>query len=331
MEAESGVVLVGFGPHMRSCLLPALRRMEIPVTGVITRHPKAIREQARRHGIPEGLGAIEALRRAPAPRAVIVAAGYRSHLEILRALKDVPAPVFIEKPVAESAAQLREFLHADPHSDALVMVGFQKRYAPAYVQVKRMIGEKRISQAVHLDYGFQVGRLGKGLDFLLEVGIHGVDLLRFLLGPMRILQALEERRDDRVHYTVLLQSDGGVSATLHVGEMAEWSQAGERLEITGTGHQVVVENLTDFEWRRPYPGPAGVPDIETGGRIAAKANFPVPITESGMLYQHGYLGELQHFFDCVHSGRSPQPDLEDALATMELLEAIRREACASCR
>ena len=320
-----GVGLVGFGQHMRGCLLPALRQLQIPVLSVTTRHPKVIRDSAARYGIPQVVESIEELSSRKEIIAAVVATEAASHPEIVEQLTASGVPVFVEKPLADSSASLRKKIERISATGAPVMVGFQKRFVPSYRQAKRLMDEKQLGEPVHLDYQLQTGPLGEGADFLLEVGIHALDLVQFFLGRVQVVAALKQETEGRRHFFFLARSDRGVSAGVRMGELGDWNQPGERLEITGPGHRVEIENLIHFTWQRPFQGHGGFPDVEGAGNPCWEPTFTVPSAENSSLYQQGYIGELEHFFASLEVGRPPSPGLQEALSGLELLDALRKE------
>jgi len=320
-----GVGLVGFGQHMRCCLLPALRQLQIPVLCVTTRHPEVIRDSAARYGIPQVVESIEELSSRKDIIAAIVATEAASHPDIVEQLTASGMPVFVEKPLADSAASLRKRIERISASGAPAMVGFQKRFVPSYRQAKRLLDEKQLGEPVHLDYQLQTGPLGEGADFLLEVGIHALDLIQFFLGSVEVVAALKQESEGRRHFLLLARTAHGVSASVRMGELGDWNQPGERLEIAGPGHRVEIENLIHFTWQRPFQGHGGFPDVEGAGNLCWEPTFTVPSAENSSLYQQGYVGELEHFFASLEAGRPPSPGLQEALSGLELLDALREE------
>jgi predicted dehydrogenase len=331
--SSQGVALVGFGPHMLSCLLPALRLLEIPVACVISRHPQAVREQARRLGIPHSLEGIEALASIEGVRAVIMAVNAAAHPELIRALAPAGLPLFVEKPLARTVAELQALTDQLGDAAGPLMVGMQKRFAPAYLQAKRLIDEQRLGALTQAHYRLHTGPLGGpqggpqgGADFLLEVGIHALDLLLHLMGPLELIGARSVRRDNRLSVTALLASESGATATLQMGELGGWRQLNERLELFGVGHQLTIDNLVDVQWQRPAAATGESLLGSTDEHLSQLPNFTVPVRENNSLVLQGYVGELEHFFSKLDESQAPSPGIEEAMRSLALLESIRAEA-----
>ena len=321
-----GVALIGFGAQMRECLLPALRQLEIPVAGVLTRHPDSVQSQAQRLGINRVFEGVEALADAKGVCAVVAAANAAAHLELAKILAPSGLPLFVEKPLGQTVAELEALAKERGDAGGPLMVGFQKRFAPAYLKAKQLIDGGRLGQLTQVHYRLHTGPLGPNADFLLEVGIHALELLLHLMGPLELLGARCVERNGRWSVSALLTNDSGATAALQVGELGSWHQLNERLELLGEGHCLTIDNLVDVQWRRP----AKAENDGLGGFadecLSHTPNFTVPFRENNSLVLQGYVGELEHFFAALNEDQAPSPGIKDAMRTLSLLESIRAEA-----
>jgi myo-inositol 2-dehydrogenase/D-chiro-inositol 1-dehydrogenase len=85
-------------------------------------------------------------RAAPTPEAamdgadaVIVAASTDAHARLVRAAIDRRLPTFCEKPLAFDLAETVELVDRIESKDAIVQVGFQRRFDPAYREARRLV------------------------------------------------------------------------------------------------------------------------------------------------------------------------------------------------
>ena len=134
----------------------------------------------------------------PRVEAVSITAPNFLHREMGAAFAKAGKHIWIEKPVGLSADDARAIA-----GDVQVSVGFNYRNAPAVEKARELIAQGRIGQVTHarfrlfsdyaahpqgaLSWRFERARGGNGV--LGDLGAHGVDLVRYLLGEIDSLIA----------------------------------------------------------------------------------------------------------------------------------------------
>jgi predicted dehydrogenase len=162
-------------------------------------------------GVPEGADAIlatadEAL--AFGPDAVIISSPASEHLKNAAPFVDRQLPIFLEKPLAATAAGVDEFARQCKASRGFIMVGYVLRFLPALHTIKRLMREGALGDVLtaHIQVGqylpdwrpdsdYRSGvsaqaKLGGGA--LLELS-HEIDYATWLLGWPRSLQCSSAR------------------------------------------------------------------------------------------------------------------------------------------
>ena len=117
--------------------------------------------------------------------------------------------VFCEKPMATSIADARRVLKAAQKREAVFQVGHNRRFAPVYAELKRMLTETHRPHSAHIK--MNRGELLKPEwvgdpkitgGFLYETTIHMFDMMRFLFGEVKTLASCRlkarVRRDGRL-------------------------------------------------------------------------------------------------------------------------------------
>lgn len=202
---EVGVAVVGFGwmgrvhaqayarvPH-HFADLPPLRLISIADDV-----PGRASAAAGRYGFDESTASWRDLVGDPRVRAVSITAPNFLHREMGSAFAAAGQHIWIEKPVGLTAADARAIV-----GDVQVSVGFNYRNAPAVEKAKAIIADGEIGSVTHarfrflsdyaahpdgaLSWRFERARGGNGV--LGDLGAHGVDLIRFLLGEIDSLVA----------------------------------------------------------------------------------------------------------------------------------------------
>lgn len=119
---------------------------------------------------------------------VVVASRHRDHAGQTVAALEAGKHVFVEKPMATDAEECRQILRAVRESGKRVTVGFNRRFAPFYAEMKERLA-KRSGTAVinirmnasYMSGGFWGATAEEGGPIIGEA-VHMIDLMRFFLG-----------------------------------------------------------------------------------------------------------------------------------------------------
>jgi predicted dehydrogenase len=202
---EVGVAVVGFGwmgrVHAQAYARVPHHFTDLPSLRLITVAddvPGRAAAAATRYGFDESTVEWRDLVGDPRVHAVSITAPNFLHREMGSAFAAAGQHIWIEKPVGLTAADARAIV-----GDVQVTVGFNYRNAPAVEKARRLIAEGEIGTVTHarfrflsdyaahpdgaLSWRFERARGGNGV--LGDLGAHGVDLVRYLLGEIDSLVA----------------------------------------------------------------------------------------------------------------------------------------------
>jgi predicted dehydrogenase len=245
--------------------------------------------------------------------AVIVAVSHQSNLPILAAAIENDVHVFVEKTPVRSVAEADQLIELQRSSTSHVMVGFNRRFMSPYLEAKD-ISEREEFGGIHLYQSqFHATRYGEEA-FKLNHIIHHLDLARFLLGEIELTQVQRVRVGEQlIGYTLSFLAASGAIGTIQAGSLLDARFPMERLELLGTGGNIVVDNLQPVVYHRA----PGLRDDAGAPGVWSPRTYLTP--------QHnlqGYESEITHFIECVRDGVPPSPDLRDARRTLRLVERI---------
>lgn len=245
--------------------------------------------------------------------AVYVTTPNTLHTELAVAAAGAGRHVFCEKPLATSTPEARRVVEAARASGAVFQVGHNRRFAPVYVELKRMLDEGAAPHSAHVKMNrgellnpVWTGDPGVTGGFLYETTIHMFDMLRFLFGEVRTLYAVGSRHEYREtdDFSAVLTFESGVHATLCSSADAGWLFPFERVEVF-CHHRTIVtremESLTDSS------------GLE--GRHAVTSTHQLPKEE-----KWGYAQEDRAFVDSIETGAPPAVTAEDGYRAVELVE-----------
>jgi predicted dehydrogenase len=275
-------------------------------------------------------GELNDLFRKQAPDIVYVTTPTTSHCHVLTDLiRGGIRHIFLEKPPAVTSEELLEVLGM-LNRNHIAMVGFQKRYALTFTHAKSLLDEGAIGKptkthaiirsnaiATRTDRHDSIGR-----GVLLDLGIHLVDLLAWMLGLRQVVQANKRSvntRVDDVFESTLVARDGSI-----VEFGASWSdpqyglQPETRIEIHGSSGTITVTE--DFV-RVEKEG-----DESQGSDYCLYKPHYYQGTPRVNLADPEYTLENLHFLDCVSQESEPATSLRKAQETMRLVDEMYSKA-----
>jgi predicted dehydrogenase len=278
--------------------------------------------------------------------AVDICMPHDAHAPIAVAAAEAGLHVLVEKPMATSLAGCFEMVAAAERAGVTLMVAQNQRYLPTYRAAKAVLdsGELGPILALRTDsiqnwHGFlpddhwQYDAVRAGGGVLINVAVHRIDLLRYLVGDVRAVVAAECRTTDPRFVngaedtaTAILEYENGALGTLFATANAFRSPWSEQFVIfgeRGTLHAV------------PPPGnvrgDAHVASIERSPALDGLASQFVGFErvdpdDACLPTDNGQVNEILHFADCCRQGTEPVSSGSDNLKTMSVVFAIYEAA-----
>ena len=252
--------VIGAGNYAGAVLIPAFKAAGARLTRIASAGGASSVHLGRKFGFAEATTDTAALLADPGTDAVVISTRHDNHADyVLRALA-AGKHVFVEKPLALRLDELdRIEAAATAAPKQLLMVGFNRRFAPQVVKVKELLagapGPKTFvmtvnAGAIPAQHWTQDPTVGGGR--LVGEGCHFVDLLRFLAdAKIESFQVARMAAATADTASVTLRfADGSLGSVLY---LANGSKAfpKERLEVFAAGRVLQLDNfrrLTGFGW-----------------------------------------------------------------------------------
>lgn len=183
---------------------------------------------------------------------MVIATRHNQHAkQVLQAL-DAGKHVFVEKPLALTHEELADIQAAYENNNALLMVGFNRRFAPMIQKTKSLLASAKGPKAfvMTVNAGFipkehwtQNSQQGGGR--LVGEGCHFIDLLRFLAGsPIASADvvAMEDAAACRDTFSINLSFEDGSIGTVHYFANGSKRLPKERLAVYAGGKVIEMNN-----------------------------------------------------------------------------------------
>lgn len=314
------VSFIGLGNFASSYLLPAVRRSpDATLEHVVTGTPLKAEIARRRAGFRAAGTSADAAIDDPRTEIVIIATRHDSHARYAEAALRANKAVFVEKPLALTTAELDRVVTVLRATQGRLMVGFNRRFAPATRWALHQLGSNRDGlrflcrvNAGALPHHHWLLDPDAGGGRLLGEGCHFIDLACFVAGapPTRIhASALDAPHDDAGHqsHRIEIEFVNGATAGIDYLSGGDASLPKERIEIHRSGTSIVIDDFRSATFHR-------------AGRRRAK---------TWTSRDKGHAAEVRAFLDAVRTGAAtPIPEEESILSTALTLAAARsmREA-----
>jgi predicted dehydrogenase len=297
--------VIGAGSFARSVLLPRLRKLDVELRGVATASGPSAQQTAERFGFGFATTDWHQVVDDENVDAVLIATRHDLHAGVATAALKASKAVFLEKPMALSESELDSLLDAWRASGRVLMVGFNRRFAPLYQQLAAGFGGPRGPLVMH--YRVNAGVVAQGAwvidprqggGRLVGEACHMIDLMQHLAGaPVATVHAQPLPGADATSDDFLLSlafRDGSIGALTYVSG-GDRGLPKERLEVHADGRSAILDDFRSLE-------------LFMGGR---KKTIGGGMT--GGRQDKGHATELAAFLDAVRHGK-PSPIHPDAAA-----------------
>ena len=307
VSGQIGVGLIGAGLFATRTLMPAMQQVTpLRPVGVCTASGASARHAGDKFGFDYATTDAARILEDPAVDCVFLVT--RHHLHASQVLKALEAGkhVFVEKPLALDRGQLEDIARARRNaSDRILMVGFNRRFAPMSLRLKAFFEPVTDPLVVHYrvnagalpeDHWLQDPAVGGGR--IIGEACHFIDLCAWVTGsvPLRVHAASlpSSRRfpQDNVGLTVEMQ-DGSLAQVSYLAN-GDARLGKERVEVSGGGRSAVLD---DFRSLTLFG--RGKPEIE----------------KDRLRQDKGHQGELERLAGALRAGEPSPTSFPSVVAT----------------
>lgn len=228
--------------------------------------------------------------------------------EYLVPLMDRKLDILCEKPLSMTLKECDYLANEAEKSGKIVMVAFNRRFAPCNRQAAAAFEGKKPHLVVA-----NKSREFKEFRGTLENAIHMVDLLRHILGECEKVEAQAVFSDPFYEDLCTAQlrfENGGIGILTASREAGQWR---EHVEMYGDGITAISDNLDSYK--------IIYPDKEVGQTMTPMRQGWCRVVE-----RLGFEPCIKHFIHCVQTRQTPLTSAQDAFKTHELMDRILRTA-----
>jgi UDP-N-acetyl-2-amino-2-deoxyglucuronate dehydrogenase len=249
------------------------------------------------------------------------------HLDVAAAAAEAGKHVMVEKPLELDVARARRLIEVCRRSGVRLAAVFNRRFVYGTRRTREVVRNGDLGRLLVADMRFKAWRPQsyysesgwrgtwdrEGGGALINQGIHGVDLLTWIAGPIRRVagHARHLRHDIEADDTTMAVAEfesgalGVIECTTSVTP-----RQGDWLEFHGERGSILLANYKIAEWQLEHVEPGAPHPEET----------LLPGYEKGV--DLGHFLQVQDMADAVAQDRDPAVTGEDALHSLAVVQAI---------
>ena len=314
--------IIGAGDISHRVMAPAMRASACSELVAVMRTTQAGADEfAHEHGARRAYDNVDALVRDPEVQAVYVSTPVDQHCPNTLAAAARGKHVLCEKPLALSVAEGEAMRQACRETGVTFMTCYYQRFSARHRKIKEIIQRGGIGRVTAVRWNFS-GRYPSGREIwqhdparagggpFTDLGTHGVDLMRFLVGEIVAVAAfvdtLVESYSVEDTASALLKFANGAQgvATAHWSTGDPDEHRNSYIEILGTDGVILSSPLHDKFSR-------GRLVVATGD---GETSYDFDQSTHALI--------LEEFAAALAEGREPAITIEDGIRAQQIVEAV---------
>ena len=271
--------------------------------------------------------------------AVIVATPNQLHETHTLSFLKKKIPVLLEKPISNNIKSAKRIINSSKKNKTPLLIGYHRRHNSIVSKVKNIISSGKLGAIVsanvlcwlykHKDYYKEKWRTSKGGGPLGINLVHDIDMICYLLGPIKFVQAFTTNKTRKFKVedtaTVSLIFKSGALCTLNISDtiVAPWSYeltAGENpaypitnqsaYMIGGTKGSLQFPNLKNWFYKK---------ERSWWNKILFSE-------DKNIKDDNTLINQINHFADVVVKKVKPKVNGNDGLVSLKIFAAITKSA-----
>ncbi|WP_342507970.1 Gfo/Idh/MocA family oxidoreductase [Sporosarcina sp. FSL K6-2383] len=282
--------MIGIGDIAKKAYLPVLAQTKGIELHVCTRNEETLKEMAETYSIQHLYQNIDQWL-ASGITAAFVHSSTESHESIIDKLLDNGIHVYVDKPITYNLESSTRLMKKAESKGLLLMVGFNRRYAPPYMKLKELAEPNMIVMQKNRGH-----HAGEARQFVFDDFIHVIDTLLDLFPyPIEDIRVRGKQENGLLHHVVLqLESAQGTAIGIMNREAGTSEEKVEVMSATETRKVINVNEVISHidkdsltlgsdDWQ---------PTLEKRGFHGVIATFLEAVTDGSVSPNH-YQRDLQ--------------------------------------
>ena len=322
--------IIGAGRMGNSHAGNLIKLKSIQLAAVYDIDPEKSKVFAEKYPTVKIMNSLQELVNSPEAELIIITSPTYCHRDGLMAAMATGKPIFCEKPLCRTRAELKELAPLILDYKNFFTIGFVRRYSPGCVMMKKLIDEGKIGKLIcgsvcclfggfRREWGDWFADYEKSGGVMLDMLAHHCDLQNYIVGkPVSVYaQAMRLAKDTaqpRDYVSATAVFEGNYISNLE----CSWLRGGPSdTYMTIYGEKGALK-LSDKQGLLFYDIGGAETKIEVDDGILGHLQEKIT---GGM-----YANEMAAIVDCVLTGKKPSASAEDAILAMEFCLGMMESA-----
>ncbi len=314
------IAVIGYGRHSSAKLYPAFLLAGAKFSCVLTRSLASGKKAAAALGADRHYDDIEKMLECEELDAVVICVEPEAQAPLTIRCVQAGVAVFVEKPLGMSADEARQVSAASDKHDVPVMVGFMKRFAPAYQRLAELIADQdQFGRILTIDASFSFAPWTTELrvnSYLQQGAIHMLDILVATFGNATVESGCSNSTESDIGLAYTLRFADGALASVTLSATQARESTFENISVTATKGWAEADNLGSVNYRFNHQ------DGAIREQWDAHLDVPDNTEQARELCKEGFYGEAKHFLERVAANEMPNASAAENIATMKLCDEM---------
>lgn len=259
-QPKSEQVAVGFigsGNYAGRVLMPAFKEAKAHFSMIACQNGISGVQLGKKWGCEQVTTAVNEIFNHEQVNTVVIATRHHTHAQFVMEAVNAGKHVFVEKPLCVTYEELNALKSHLIQARTLVMVGFNRRFAPHIKKMKSLLGSEAAPKSfimtvnaghIPLDHWTQDKKIGGGR--IIGEACHFIDLLRYLANATIVDFKVSKQAEDQCSITLCFADHS--FGTIHYFANGHSSFPKERLEVFVGGKVLQIDNfrrMSGWGWK----------------------------------------------------------------------------------
>src|SRR5689334_962041 len=259
--------------------------------------------------------------------AIAIATPVHTHFELARLALRAGKHVLVEKPLAQSADQVRHLIDEADRRRLVLMVDHTFLYTPAVEKIHELIRRDELGEVYYYDSTrSSLGLFQSDVNVIWDLAVHDISIIQHLLAEQPVAVSatgschVAGSPENMAHITLFFES----KCVAHVS--VNWLSPIKVRQtfVGGSKKMIVYDDLEPTEKIKVYDKGITLtssPENAHQFRIGYRAG---DMWAPHISTKEALQTEVEHFIECVRSGLEPVSSGMSGLRVIEILEAASR-------
>lgn len=256
--SQVNAAFIGAGSFAQSYLIPNVKASGASLDGVVTSRGITAKNVANKFGFNFCSSSVNDVLGKQEVNTIFIATPHNSHAELTIQSLQAGKAVFVEKPLAINTDQLQEVIETKKKHNHPLMVGFNRRFAPVSIQVKKEFASA--GEPIVMNMRINAGMIPKdnwlqqkdvGAGRIIGEMCHFIDLMQFFTGsePVRVFAECISTSNDKItpadNISIVVKFKDGSVGNLTYLANGDKGMPKELIEVFGGSRIGVINDFRD--------------------------------------------------------------------------------------